>query len=59
VELEEHVAVEMGEDVVEIDLDLSRPPERRLRDRGVGAKISFWTQRGIAVYFPNSYARRV
>ena len=33
VELEEDVAVEVGEDVVEVDLDLARAPEGRLRDR--------------------------
>ena len=37
VQLEEDVAVEIGEDIVEVDLDLTRAPEGRLGDRDVGA----------------------
>ncbi len=33
VELEQHVAVEVGVDVVEVDVDLAHAPERRLGDR--------------------------
>ena len=31
------MAVEVGEDLVEVDVDLARAPERRLGNRGVGA----------------------
>ena len=36
VQLEEHVTVEVGIDLVEVDLDLARAPERRLGDGVVG-----------------------
>ena len=36
VQLEEHVAVEVGEDVVEVDVDLPRAPEGRL---GIGSSV--------------------
>src|SRR6188472_4624724 len=38
VQLEEHVAVEVGEDLIEVDLNLARALERRLGDRHIGAR---------------------
>src|SRR5215217_9686951 len=38
VQLEEHVAVEVGEDIVEVDLDLAHAPEPRLGDWHVVAR---------------------
>ena len=37
VQLEQHVGVEVGVELVAVDLDLAHAPERRLGDRDVGA----------------------
>ena len=38
VQLEQHVRVEMPVDLIEVHVDLARAPERRRRDRHVGAR---------------------
>jgi hypothetical protein len=45
VQLEQDVAVEVGEDGVEVDVDLAHPPEWRLGYRGVRADLR--AHRGI------------